>query len=417
MRIAIRSNSHGSTIVVVLVIAAVIGLTLAAYLTWISSQNRMAFRSQTWNAALPLVEAGLEEALTHINSSPPTWATNGFALSGNIYTKQRTLTEGYYIMELSTNTSAPTITCWSYYNAPFNNGYIKRGVRITCLRNYSSGGLLSRGTITMSGGARLDSYDSALGPYNPTNNVSDQLTVGSLSPVADAIHVDTGHIYGKVSMVPGATATVNSGSVGDMAWQSGGNTGFEPGFANNSLTATAPDVSPPNTNGAFTALPPPASIGGVAYIANFNGGTWVLPTTQFSSPAVITAPSVIYCNGAFKTSGSGYVRIMPGASLKVYVTMEFNVSGSAIVNDTLDASNCNVYGMPTANKVVISGSGAFIGQVNAPSATATISGSGGFFGSCICNNAVISGGGGFHYDQNLGAKSKQPYSPNSWTEL
>src|SRR5438552_19173308 len=84
---------QGSTIFITLIVAGVVGLTLGAYLTWANSQNTLATRAQNWNAALPVVEAGIEEAMTHINFDHP-WATNGWTLSGTNYTKQRTFGKG-----------------------------------------------------------------------------------------------------------------------------------------------------------------------------------------------------------------------------------------------------------------------------------------------------------------------------------
>ena len=408
---------------IVLVIAGLIGITLAAYLTWIGNQNRLAVRSQSWNAALPLMEAGIEEALAHLNSSPATWATNGFALANNVYAKRRDVTEGYYLLEISTNISTPTITCWSYHNSPLKAGYIKRGVRVTCLRTYSSGGLLVKNQIIMSGGSRIDSFgscdpaQSGPGGVYDISKSSDHVTVASTAGTADAIHVGTAEIYGKVAVGPGGTATVAGGSVGDMAWHANGNTGFQPGSSSSDSSISISNVDPPSLGGAFS-LPPGGTVNGTNYVRIFTGGTYLIGAIQFSAPGLVTAPTTIYCSGAFKISGSGFIRIAPGASLKVYVAAgEISVSGGGVVNDTLVAANCSFFGMPTCDKVTVSGSGAYIGSITAPSASATLSGSAGYFGSLTTSNATLSGGAAFHYDTCLGGNAKQPYSPNSWTEL
>src|SRR5439155_23077183 len=92
----------GSTVFITLVIAGVVGLSLMAYLTWAKTQDNLATRSQTWNAALPVVEAGIEEALAYLNFSPSR-TTNGWTLSGTNYLKQRTFGSGYYLVKVSTN--------------------------------------------------------------------------------------------------------------------------------------------------------------------------------------------------------------------------------------------------------------------------------------------------------------------------
>src|SRR5439155_14719865 len=111
-------GSQGSTLVVTLVIAGVIGLTLLAYLSWSSTQNKLTARSQYWNAALVSAEAGIEEALTHLNYTPATHQTNGWTLSGTNYSRQRDFGDGYYVVQISTN-EPPVITVQGYVRAPF----------------------------------------------------------------------------------------------------------------------------------------------------------------------------------------------------------------------------------------------------------------------------------------------------------
>src|SRR5215475_13597099 len=82
MNTRIRKNlSHGSghILLATLVVCAVLGIALAAFLNVITSQNSYTVRSQVWNACMPVVEAGLEEALAHINdTTDANWNDNGW---------------------------------------------------------------------------------------------------------------------------------------------------------------------------------------------------------------------------------------------------------------------------------------------------------------------------------------------------
>src|ERR1041385_8074629 len=58
----VQSREHGSVLLVVMMVAGLILLGLGSYLTLASQENRTVKRSLCWNAALPMAEAGVEEA-------------------------------------------------------------------------------------------------------------------------------------------------------------------------------------------------------------------------------------------------------------------------------------------------------------------------------------------------------------------
>src|SRR5258708_32061551 len=58
-----------SVLFTTLFLVAILGLTLASYLTWISTQNVLVMESHAWNAALANAEAGIEEGMAQINVS------------------------------------------------------------------------------------------------------------------------------------------------------------------------------------------------------------------------------------------------------------------------------------------------------------------------------------------------------------
>jgi hypothetical protein len=124
----------------------------------------------------------------------------------------------------------------------------------------------------------------------------------------------------------------------------------------------------------------------------------------------------IYFTGEFDTSGSGYVRILAGAQLEIYLGDKGVISGSGVVNDTQNAANCAIYGLPTCTTITYSGSAQYIGTVYAPSAAFTFSGGEGASGSFVAGSMTLSGSAGVHYDEALG-RPAAPYSVASWEEL
>src|SRR6266567_2512612 len=84
-----KRPEQGSALLVALVIASITAVTLASYLVMTQAQNVSVVRSQTWNTAMVLTEAGVEDGLAMINKYNsdfgvlPAW-TNG--VSSDNYT-------------------------------------------------------------------------------------------------------------------------------------------------------------------------------------------------------------------------------------------------------------------------------------------------------------------------------------------
>jgi len=59
--------NQGSALLVCLCTAWIIGIALVSYLTLVANQNRTTYHSNGWNTCIPVLEAGIEEALTQLN--------------------------------------------------------------------------------------------------------------------------------------------------------------------------------------------------------------------------------------------------------------------------------------------------------------------------------------------------------------
>src|SRR5437016_10680106 len=62
-----QTNSQGSVLLLTLMTAWVVGIALVSYLTLVANQNRSTYHSLTWNTCIPVLEAGVDEALTQIH--------------------------------------------------------------------------------------------------------------------------------------------------------------------------------------------------------------------------------------------------------------------------------------------------------------------------------------------------------------
>ena len=72
----IRHGKHhgadGGVLLVTLLICVILGTLIGSYLSLIQNQHLSVARAQAWNSALVVAEAGIEEAMAHLNSGVTT---------------------------------------------------------------------------------------------------------------------------------------------------------------------------------------------------------------------------------------------------------------------------------------------------------------------------------------------------------
>lgn len=418
----IRNRNQGSTLVVALFTCLTVALVLSSFLVLFQSRHVITSRSTDWNSALPMAEAGVEEALTHLHDDAGAVSSNGWTASVvggvSVITKQRTFSDSSYysVVVQNASSSTPTIYSTGFVPAPFQaNQFISRTVKAGATNSPTvfTHAIAATGTVTLSGSAVVDGYDSRLGPYDASTNRNASGGIETDSRATKAIDVGTGHVYGTVNTGPGGTISIGGGAVGDVAWNTS-NSGIEPGYSNDTMNVSFPTNSPPT--GSF--LTPTVTTAGGSNITYIPSGSYQLSSftsSDSTKPMIVTGKATLWVTGDFTVQGSGYVLIAPGASLTLYLGGTATVSGGGVVNGTQLPSNFSYIGLSSNSSFTYSGSAAFIGTINAPQASATISGSAGSYGAVICNSYNSSGGSGFHYDSSLAAGGGLVVT--SWSEM
>src|SRR5438876_2573668 len=128
MNITIRIRSQGSALLLALLTAFVICIALTTYLYLVSNQNRSVMRSMAWNSSIPVVEAGVEEALTQLNyTAVVNMAANGWSPVSvdGFYHKANDLGNGFAYdvgvkPAVAGGPDQPTIESIGYAPAPAN---------------------------------------------------------------------------------------------------------------------------------------------------------------------------------------------------------------------------------------------------------------------------------------------------------
>src|SRR5206468_937292 len=264
-----QTNSQGSVLLLTLLTAWVIAIALVSYLTLVANQNRSTYHSLSWNSCVPVMEAGVEEALTQIYYNDITHlGNNQWTYSDGLYHKTSFLgDDGSKYHVTIQPVDPPVIVSAGYVPAPGDTGtpaggqsvfgmilgnatgpsapaLVSRTLRVTTRRlSPGDGGIQAKGRINLNGPSWLDSFDStnpresSNGKYDPAKRTANGLALSN-STEPDAVHIGTGHVYGRVTSGPGAltgleaTVTCTSGAVGDTSWNNA-NLGIQDGSASN----------------------------------------------------------------------------------------------------------------------------------------------------------------------------------------
>jgi hypothetical protein len=276
----IRSHAQqGNALVITLVITAIIGTTLASYLRLAEYQNRSVVHSQYWNGGIPIAEAGIEEALAHLNKiGNGNRAQNGWIATNNTFYMARSLDAGRYQVFIGPELQ-PTVRAIGYVIEPLTGKEIPRTVRVTTTKEGSlMRGIIARDSITMNGGGvRIDSFDSTDPNFSTDGRYDSSKTKdnGFAGSVRGNINTGNGGIWGYAATGPNG---IVAGNVGDHAWMAS-ETGIQPGHVTKDLNVSFPEVGMPFTNGA-----PAPDINRDITVTNFSYLSTQTTSTTYPSP-------------------------------------------------------------------------------------------------------------------------------------
>jgi hypothetical protein len=433
MTLTNRHNCEGSTLLVTVVITAIVGVTLASFLGLVSSQNVSVMRSLAWNTAVGVAEAGIEEAMAHLNRNGTNRTADSWTVVGTNVVKERTIGADRYRVSIPIAMDPPVITSEGYVLNFLKSEYLPqpRTVRVgTTNQGIFVKAMVAKGEIDLSGNnIKTDSFDSD-DPDHSNNGRYDVSKAKSNGDVAtnssfiDSLDVWNADIYGRVSTGPGGTVRIGpNGAVGDAAWHAAGNQGIKPGWAKDDMNVQFPEVERPFNS----ALPPldNVTIGGTKYAYVAGGGNFELPSISLSGKdkILVTGKAVLLVRGNVSMSGQSLIEIEPGASLQLYVEgASTSIGGQGIMNANAKAASFGYWGMKSNTTVSISGNAAFTGTIYAPDAALTMNGGGNntydFVGATISNTVKMNGHFQFHYDEALGKIGpRSGYTITSWNEI
>jgi hypothetical protein len=393
---------------------------LVSVISLSSNEGQLTGRSQSWNGAIPVAEAGIEEAFTHLKYCPTNRASNGWTLTagGDYYTKSRTndASGWYYQVSISTNYD-PTIIARGGIRAPLQaNNYIVRTVRVTATNEpmFSAAIEATEGITFVGGRVTINSYDSrdpdryynpVTGLYDPTKFNANGRVVCHYGP----FDMGNSKIYAHVETGDESTFQIGAnGVVGSIDYHQRVGSGVEPGWLTSTTSSEFSDIDPP-TDGTPLPIRP-------NYVFTNANASYTVGTLQGS--VVVKATNVtLLVNNNYNVSE---LIIERGASLKLYVNAG-SVALRRINNLNLRAESFMYYGLPNNVIVDMSGNAAFCGVLFAPSAALGISGGGNneldFQGAIIARTVTVNGKMTFHFDEAVMRLGSRGFVANRWDEL
>jgi len=422
-----RRSEEGTMLMMALIASMILGLTLGAYLTMVSNQNRSVVRSTGWNSAVAITEAGIEEAMSQLHYADLTnLASNGWTSNNGAYIKKGMLNGNYYVAAIS-NVNPPVIYSQGFVMSPLETNYVSRTVRVTTARDALYGkGMVAKGQIDINGNnVMTDSFDSAntnystAGQYDSTK-AKDGGDVATNSRMIDSLNVWNAKIKGRVSTGPGGTVEIGpNGSVGDMAWVNGGTKGIESGRGADDMNVYFPDVTAPYTSGG--TIPSSGNVGGTNYDYVLGSGNYQL--ANLNNKMLVQGNATLLVTDGINLTGNDYILLAPGATLTMYVSAaSASLAGKGVINSAGNATNFYYYGLPSNTSLSFSGNAAFTGVIYAPQAAFSLNGSGNstydFVGASITSSVRMNGNFKFHYDENLARVGpSRGFVLTSWNEL
>lgn len=412
----------GSALLVVLFIAVLLAIAMGTYLALTSQGNTNVKRSIGWNAALPLAEAGVEEALSHVVRNTNDYAVDGWKLTSGAFRKQRLLGDGYYSASISGFPGGTIYIRSTGYGAWKGSNYIARTVRVTAQTPspFIPIGLVAT-NIIFGGNFGADSFDStdplhSTGGYYDPSKATAFATIATPGPL---LSLGGGsHIRGYVATPPGGSVTMSGSSfVGDQYFS---DKGIEPGHQTNYTAGNLPPVLPPfDSTTDEVQTPTNGMVNGVGYTYVLQGGNYFATNLDFAAygkSLYVGGDATLYVTGNIDLSTITFAtNTVTRPHLNLFVSAPSVTFAPSIVGGT--PPQFWVFGLPSCTTMTLVSKTTFIGVIYAPTVDLRAEGNAALCGAIVAATFECFGGFDFHYDSSTSGIKAKDFRILSWAEL
>ena len=400
-----KARKVASALLVALVITTILSVSIMSYLTVVEQQSVLGARSQTWNMAIAVVEAGIEEGLEHLQSDSGNLGADGWTFDGQYYVKlNNVLPDGssYDVKIDDSDPNNPTVLSranvtpptfvknrWCNFMAAIGvpdsgSATVRRAVRVrTSKGNLFTAPLVAKHDINLNGnGVYTDSYDSTdsskskAGQYDLftySGNKGDIATNGGITN-SSSVSIGNANIYGIIHVGgPEADVAIGpNGGVGPHGSQVNDITSAKSlGYILEDANFTYPDTSLPADYASY--LPP---TGGtvVTYSNSISATTtntsvypdsspWGGLTTNTSYSSTSTYPNPVppgMTTNITTTTSSTYPNPAPAG----LTTNAVNITGSSTLPSPVPAGTTTNYVTTLIATTTYPANGTYVGSVS-----------------------------------------------------
>jgi hypothetical protein len=431
---------RGSVLIVALVIAAVIALGLASFLSLNLTSSRLAKRTVQGYVGLNLAEAGVEEGTWSMNRAAggdrnawSGWAQNGGAawkkFNDFSFSQGATGWVKVYVSSSAPSTATqPKIISYASI-AGSGEAPVTKMLEVSLRRrSYFAQGVVAVETLAFHGNnTSVDSWNSdpdhdpATPPvdYSPAVRI-DHGTLASPSRARDAVMVDQAQVWGYVS-TGGAPPRVVGPNGNIRGTTTANGVVVDPARVTTDFNADFPLIPLPADGTPIATIG--ATLGTFGQVTRWRCQSLSLHgndtlTIQGDVTLIITASSG---NQGVSITGNAALIIPAGSRLTIYLESDLLIAGQGLANDNVQAGTCTIWGANQTQggqRLHIAGRGALRSAIYAPNADVQVNGNGDVMGSIVARNILFNGNAAFHFDESLAETGgNTPFGIGQWREL
>jgi len=387
MRLA-ASYKKGFVLLGVLLVSMAFIIIIIPIISWTANEYSWSMRSFMRLKALNLADAGAESAIWeifHNGAAFTTWqGTNPKTLALNNFKDNDNLSSGD-IEVIALNTSPGNYLITSTGHVPASpNRKVKKTVKVKVFpHSLFNNAVFGKTSVSITGNAGIDSYDSSVGLYSSLN-AGDDADIGSDGSLSIG---GSGYVSGDVFIGPDGSVTGDTSShVSGETFYSGNDVELDP--------VTVPDyLSSLSSMGVL-------SLGSTDELL-LPGGLYRYDGISLTSKSVLTigGGSKIYVEGGFSITAQA--QVITGPDVDIYIGGNGSFTGQGIVNTSGYPDNLSIYGVGSGTSFSFSGTSDFYGTIYAPWSGISLSGNSAFFGAVVGDTVSMTGSMKFHYDEVL----------------
>ena len=390
-------SERGVVLVIVLLIMGLLSAVAAGTLLSGQIDLRISANLKTRTQAFYIAEAGLHRAwqemadgdgtddfeavfsargttrlFTNMSFSRGSYAVTAWALSGSNPKR---------IKVTSTGCQPAGDPCPSGNSKVVTEAQFKRALLFPCA-------VCGRDSVSLSGGAKTDSFDSRVAPY-------DALTAGSDGDVGS---------NGAI-ILSGSTTQIRGDATAGGAVSIHGGATVTGTATNNARLSEFPSVTP---------CGPPYSSGSGITGGSYNSATGELRGTGGD---VIVLADGSYCFSSVTLGGGSTLTV--NGPVTINVTADSDFTGGGVTSATAIAENLKIFSSLASSSqgIRVSGGGQAHMAIYAPDARLEVVGGSDIFGSVVGKIVESAGGVRFHYDKRLEDNQDGGIVMVTWVEL